>query len=292
MGYPAAPAVMNIDAEIRVPIAKAQLVRFDMAGPADNILRDDDAYWLDLCLTPRPRNARGCFVDHWNPHRFERIGKVFLVPPREAMHAKSDGHSTQASLLCHLNPGALQQWLDTDLQWTDRRLEANLNIADANIQNLLLRLAAELREPGFAAETMVELIGAQLAIELRRYCGAVSEMPGSGGLAGWRLRLIDERLREVREAPNLSELAALCRLSVRQLTRGFRTSRGCSIGDYVADSRLEHAKRLLEDDLSVKAVAYSLGFASPSSFCFAFRRATTETPRQYRQRMLRSAYRV
>lgn len=292
MGYPGEPAVMRVDAEIRVPVAKAQLVRFDMTGPADNILRDEDSYWLDLCLTPRPPNTRGCFVDHWNPHRFERIGKVFLVPPREAMHAKSDGHSSQASILCHLNPEPLRRWFDADLLWTDRRLEASLDIADANVQGLLLRLAAELREPGFASETMVELIVAQLAIELRRYCGGVTEKRGSGELSGWRLRLIDERLMEVREAPSLSELAALCRLSVRQLTRGFRTSRGCSIGDYIADSRLEHAKRLLEAEQSVKAVAYSLGFASPSSFCFAFRRATTETPRQYGQRVLRSACRA
>jgi AraC family transcriptional regulator len=51
----------------------------------------------------------------------------------------------------------------------------------------------------------------------------------------------------------------------------------------VAHCRLDNAKRLLATDQSVKAIAYSLGFASPSSFCFAFRRATGETPRQFRQ---------
>jgi AraC family transcriptional regulator len=78
-------------------------------------------------------------------------------------------------------------------------------------------------------------------------------------------------------------------LSVRQLTRGFRVSRGCSIGDHVAQSRLTNAKRLLATEQSVKAIAYSLGFSSPSSFSYAFRRSVGETPRDFRQRVMRVA---
>jgi AraC family transcriptional regulator len=69
---------------------------------------------------------------------------------------------------------------------------------------------------------------------------------------------------------------------VRQLTRGFHGSRGCSVGDYIANLRLDHAKRLLSTDQSIKAIAQALGFSSPSSFCSAFRRATLETPMQFR----------
>jgi AraC family transcriptional regulator len=56
----------------------------------------------------------------------------------------------------------------------------------------------------------------------------------------------------------------------------------------VANNRLEHAKRMLAGDQSVKAIAYSLGFSSPSSFSYAFRRVLGETPRQFRQRVLRA----
>jgi AraC family transcriptional regulator len=284
-----AEELMTVDAEVSVPVATAQLVRFHVTGPADNILREEETYWLDLCLTPRPRNARACYRDHWAPSRFERLGNVFLLPPRETMQARSDGGSSQASILCHLRPEPLRQWFDGDLEWTDRRLEASLDIPDANIRSLLLRLAEEMRHPGFASKVLVELISAQIAIELGRYCAAIKEGPATGGLAPWRLRLIDERLREVSEAPTLTELGAICNLSVRQLTRGFRASRGRSIGDHVAQCRFDNAKRLLATDQSVKAIAYCLGFASPSSFSFAFRRAIGETPRQFRQRVLRSS---
>jgi AraC family transcriptional regulator len=277
----------KIEAELCVPVATAQIVHFHLAEPVDNLLRDDEAYRLDLCLTPRPNNARACYREHWSPHRFERIGNIFLLPPRETVRARSDC-GRQTSIVCRLQQERIRDWLQDDLHWTDRQLKASLDIADANIRSLLLRLAEETRHPGFASEMLVELIAAQMAIELGRYYSAINESPASGGLAPWRLRLIDERLREVGEAPTLAELAALCRLSVRQLTRGFRASRGCSVGDYVASSRFDLAKRLLATDQSVKAIAYSLGFASPSSFCFAFRRATGKTPRQYRHNVLRS----
>jgi AraC family transcriptional regulator len=277
-------ASMTLDAEVRVPLATAQLVRFHVPTPADNILRENETYWLDMCLTPRPPNARACYPDRWGPNRFERIGNVFLHPPRETMKTRSDGGPTQASVLCHLRQESFRQLFEDDLEWTDGRLEAGLDISDVNIRQLLLRLAAELQNPGFASQAMVESMVSQIAIEVGRYCLAIDERPTSGGLAPWRMRLIDERMKEVLEAPTLSELARLCNMSVRQLTRAFRASRGRSIGDHLADCRIDHAKRLLADDRSIKSVAYSLGFSSPSSFSFAFRRATGQTPREFQQR--------
>jgi AraC family transcriptional regulator len=77
----------------------------------------------------------------------------------------------------------------------------------------------------------------------------------------------------------------LCNLSVRHLTRGFRISRGRSIGSFLAENCVENAKRLLASGAQIKEVAYSLGFSAPSNFAAAFRRATGESPRQYRQRV-------
>lgn len=287
MGHPV-NGPMTVEAELRAPIATAQLVHFHLTAPADNIFCEEKVYRVDMCLTPRPRNARASYLDHWSPHRFERLGHIFLAPPGEAMRVRSDDVCQQSSLICQLNPEPMRVWFDDDLEWGDPHLAASLDIRSGNIRSLLLRLVEEARHPGFASEMLVELIAAQLGIELSRYYKEFGAGSSSGGLASWRLRLIEERLQEVRNAPTLTELAELCQLSVRQLTRGFRASHGCSIGDYVASSRVEHAKRLLATDQSIKSIAYSLGFSTPSSFCFAFRRATGQTPREFRNCTVRS----
>jgi AraC family transcriptional regulator len=279
----------TVEAELRVPIATAQLASFNAEGPSENVFYREDEYWLDLCLTPRHRNARARYREHWGPNRFQRLGTVMLMPAGQCAQLRADAGGRQSSIVCILRPEPVRAWFEGDLVWTDRRLESCLDISSANIRSLLLRLGEELRHPGFASESLAELIAAQMAIELSRYCAAIADGPATGGLAPWRLRLIDERLNEVREAPTLAELAGLCNLSVRQLTRGFRTSRGCSIGDYIANSRVDVAKQLLAGDESVKAIAYSMGFSSPSGFSYAFRRSTGETPRAFRQRMLCAA---
>lgn len=114
------------------------------------------------------------------------------------------------------------------------------DIRDEEIRGLLRRLAAEARHPGFASQVLVEAMVTQLSIELFRYGSAILERQQQRGLSSAQLRLIDERLREVRAAPSLIVLAELCGISVRTLTRSFSRSRGCTIGSYIANIQMEH----------------------------------------------------
>jgi AraC family transcriptional regulator len=278
---------MIVDAELIVPAADAQLVRFDIAAPVDRIVREDQAWRLDLCLTPRPPDARGCFTGVWPRHRFEPIGELFMVPPGQDLHMRSEG-GRQESLICRLNREAMPDEVEVRISGNAQLLENCLDISNRAVRGLLVRLAREVHHPGFAGEMLVELIVRQIAIELGRHFQDPEATPPIGGLSSWRLRLIDERLADFASTPTLAELAMLCNVSVRQLTRGFRASRGCSIGHYVAQSRITAAKRRLGEGESVKTVAYALGFASPSSFSYAFRRATGATPGQFRQRAARA----
>jgi AraC family transcriptional regulator len=162
-----------------------------------------------------------------------------------------------------------------------------LDIVHPHIRSCLSRLAEEARHGGTGSKALAEMLAGQLAIELARYLEAIAEGPITGGLASWRLRLIDERLHRLGPPPTLGELAELCNLSIRQLTRGFRSSRGCTIGDHMAQTRIEMAKRMLASEDSVKSIAFALGFASPSSFSYAFGRLNGVSPLRFRQRHLR-----
>ncbi|CAN7415083.1 helix-turn-helix transcriptional regulator [Phenylobacterium sp. LjRoot219] len=283
----AAKGAIEVEAALRSSSAQVQLVRYHFAEPPESVLRTDGAFRVELCLTSRHRSSRGRFQDQWAAQRFERIGDIFVMPPNLELLAKSDEASSLTSIICELAPEPMLKLFDGRPALTDQHLRATLDVRDAKVRQVLLRLAEEAKQPGFASEMLVELLAGQLTIELFRLGGAIGKGQPHGGLAPWQLRLIDERLKEVREAPTLPVLADLCRISVRQLTRGFRASRGASIGAYVAESQMEHAKRLLASDQSVTAIAAALGFASSSNFCFAFRRAAGMTPGQFRQTLLR-----
>jgi len=54
MGQPL-EQMLTVEAEIRVPAATAQIVQLHVIDPIDMVMLDRDAYWLDLCLEPRPR---------------------------------------------------------------------------------------------------------------------------------------------------------------------------------------------------------------------------------------------
>ena len=276
---------LQLDAALTVADATAQLVRMELTGPRQDEFFREDSFWLELSFTPRPGDARARFADRWAPHHFQRMGAVLVFPPGEPLQVRSEG-GVQSSIICEVPRQAIFKWLDADFEWRDRGLEAALDIPDAHIRSLLLRLRQEMRTPGFASETLVEMIFAQLALELGRYCAAVGDQGSvKGALSARHLRLIDERLDEPRAAPTLSELARLCDLSVRQLTRRFRASRGCTAVDYAAQRRMAMAKRRLAGPEPVKQIAGALGFASPSGFIYAFRRETGLTPTQYRQQL-------
>ena len=214
-----------------------------------------------------------------------------MAPAGEVLHVKRElagnafDEGEQKSLVCQINAALIRQWFDGELEWTEARLEAALDISDESIRGLLMRLTREIRNPGFASEALLELIATQIAIELGRYCASVGPGPVKGGLAAWQLRTVDDRVREVRKAPTVAELSELCNLSVRQLSRAFQTSRGCSIGHHIEKYRLETVKRLLQSGQPVQSVADVLGFSSPSALTFAFRRMTGITPSKFQQLM-------
>jgi len=281
-----ARGAMEIEAQLIAPSARIQLVHYHFPAPPESTLRAEGKVRLELCLSARHPSTRACYYEHWAATRFERIGDMFIVPPDQTLRAKSDDCKSLTSVVCELELQPLLELFDHQPPaLTEQHLLASLDVRHAKVQGLLLQLAEELRQPGFASEILTESIATQIEIELFRHGTTIGNRP-LGGLTPKQLRRIDERLMEVGSAPSLVELAALCRISVRHLTRGFRTSRGRTLGAYVTHSQMQHAKRLLASDQSVASIASVLGFSSCSNFCVAFRRAIGVTPGQFRQILL------
>lgn len=272
------PATMP---RLATPAIAASLVRHERDGAVAGQWLSDDTVFFNLCLTGRPANARGRFEGMAGG--FHPVGDLFFLPAGRRYLARG-GPGRQETLFVEMRAGdALCEGIAAQAL-PDPILRACMNLPPRQLRAPLLRMAQEVRAPGFASQLLLESLGMTVLVETARLLGHLREgVAHKGGLAPWRLRAIEERLREGAAPPTLDDLARLCGLSRRQLMRAFRQETGQTVGAYVQRVLLDRARALLrETDLPIAEIARQSGFASPTSFATAFRRAQGHPPRTYR----------
>ncbi|KUM23340.1 hypothetical protein AU467_33985 [Mesorhizobium loti] len=80
--------------------------------------------------------------------------------------------------------------------------------------------------------------------------------------------------------PSLAELATILGVSTQDLSDELRKETGVSYAQYITERRMKRARLLLEGgDISLKRVAYEVGYAHTSNFCTAFKRQFATTPK-------------
>ncbi len=92
-------------------------------------------------------------------------------------------------------------------------------------------------------------------------------------------------LSENHASPNFSvqSVADHFQLSISNLSHYFKNHTGLSVSDWVERLRVDAAKtRLRQTDDSIAAIAAAVGYAQPSSFMRAFKKAVGCTPSAYR----------
>lgn len=278
---------LDIELDATFPGARVQIAIIDHLEADSNLFLREGVFWTDLCVTPRRPSASARFAEHWAPYRHVALGSLVTFPPGQPLQIKSAG-GRHASLICQFEAETVHRQLPRDFQWTEHRREACLNVACGRLNTTLMRLYHELRSPGIGSDELCRALISQASIELARFLISVGDPDENGGLAAWRRRIIDERVSVSGPLPTVSELAELCKISPRQLRRAFRTSHGCSVTEFLAQRRIETAKRRLYSRASLRDVAASLGYASQSSFTDAFHRATGTTPGEFRKRVIAS----
>lgn len=112
---------------------------------------------------------------------------------------------------------------------------------------------------------------------------ASSTTGSASDIQTWLLSHIDEPL-------SLTVVAAQFDISVRTLTRRFRSETGRTVGDWFADARVDRARELLETtDLLIDDVAARSGFATAGALRKHFRDRLGLAPQQYRSRFSHAA---
>jgi AraC-like DNA-binding protein len=151
---------------------------------------------------------------------------------------------------------------------------------------MLSRLRAEAIRPSFVSTALAESLAQAMLIEWSHaVCIPQYEDASRGGLLPRHLRIIDEYLEGLcGESPSVSAIAQACGFSERYFAQLFKRHTQQSIGAYLKSMQIEKAKSLLMgSDLPLKAIAFHLGFKTPSNFFVAFRAATGQTPATFRR---------
>lgn len=128
-----------------------------------------------------------------------------------------------------------------------------------------------------------------LASHIGQYRAETCGMVNSTSLIKRELKIIMNLADTITQAPERHySLDGLCResgLSAAKLQEGFKFLYQRTVSDYIRNTRLERAERLLrETDMNISEVVYSVGLTSRSYFCKIFKEKYKCNPKNYKKK--------
>lgn len=154
--------------------------------------------------------------------------------------------------------------------------------ADPTVTDLFSEIITELQ----TKRAMYEKICAAKLLELIGYLARrKADEKVSRYRYGSQISFVIQNMnREFYEDRALEDYADMCKMSRFHFLRVFKEVTGQSPMEYRNSIRIEHAKRILEDeDIPVSDVGLRVGYTSPSYFCDAFKKKVGSSPQKYRQ---------
>ena len=253
----------------------------------DVIAAEGDALVLNMALSTRPARTRMARISKGGEDRPRNLGRLMMLVPGQQYRLSAPSGSLR-SIHCALERRYLESLLRDQFDWNAWWLDTEPISPGAEIEGLLIRIHREMRQMRLGRAVAIEAYVNALCVELARrlqQCRPVRRSSAKGGLAPWRLKLVRDRAQAAAPAPRIAELAELCGLTERQLSRAFKTETGQTIGRYIDEVTIERASEMLAStNRPIAAIAQALGFASSTSFAHAFRRIAGVPPSDVRRR--------
>jgi AraC family transcriptional regulator len=166
-----------------------------------------------------------------------------------------------------------------------------IKVEDPWIASTAKALAVEAATARVGQGAMLDALVRQLGVHLLRNHIAVRRSPqietSRAGPVDRRIRLALEFIHDNYSRDlAVEEIAAAAYLSEFHFARLFKRITGIAPHAYLANIRIEHARRLLHDTSSpISEVAAAVGYESQSHFTRLFKAATGLTPRAFRNGM-------
>jgi AraC family transcriptional regulator len=248
-----------------------------------------DCHSLLLNLgTPLHLNA------HLGKRKFEgrvRAGEVAIIPAGSSWSCRSQGSHFCNALLLYLRPLFVRSAVSGfNFSYEEIALTPQIGFRNKHILHVAMSLLHELNESNVVGKLYADSLAIGLAMQVvRRYSSLKDVRIGRGGLSPHKLRkalgLIDHHLAEEEEGRvPLRFVAREVGISYSHFSRAFKQSIGTSPTKYIAERRIERAKKLMQEtDLPISEIAIRSGFSSQSHFTTSFRRFAKVTPSSFRK---------
>ena len=158
----------------------------------------------------------------------------------------------------------------------DQVIIPKIQHASAQLAPLFLTMVEQLKNYQLTA---ANLTFEQLALPvLATWCSPANNDSDHNGLA---LQIKRRLLHDLVEPPTLEHLAHDLARSQETIIRAFSKQFGITPKSFINNARIEQAKLLLRQGISIVDVAIAVGFSDQSQFHRAFVRYSAATPRQY-----------
>ncbi|WP_233153924.1 helix-turn-helix domain-containing protein [Scytonema sp. HK-05] len=211
-------------------------------------------------------------------------GSVFIYSSRDFVWHQRERESEYINMM--LDPQVLNQVASENGLSTPVKIEHRVIFPDPTILHVAQLLKSEVNSGGLAGKLYTESLRNLLAVHLlRNYTGAVEKPTlDDSPLDTLKLNQVKDFIEQrLAEDLSIADMAAVVHMSQFHFARAFKTATGQSPHRYLTQRRMEQAKVLLSvTRLSVAEVAYRVGFYNTSHFTAQFRKATSTTPKAYR----------